>query len=365
MRNFPLVFLLSAALAGCALPRGAPLQSEVLAERDAEQPSFAVVEVSRANLDRVADWPATGWNGNYLWLQNGGGAASPVIRPGDRVDLVIWDSQENSLLTAPASKSTQMNGLAVSSSGTLFVPYVGEVVINGLTPDAARREIQKELERISPSMQVQLSFKPGLANTADLVRGVARPGPVELPSRDYTILSLIAQGGGIAPNLRNPLVRLIRAGKTYEIRADDLFSDPRRNIVIRGGDKVIVDEDKRFFIAMGATGNEKLVYFDRDKITALEALTMAGGLQDARADLKGILILRDYPESAVRADGVAGPEQPQVVFTLDLTSADGLFAARNFRVNPGDLVMATESPMVGVTSILGIAAQALLVRNRL
>ncbi|GKY88818.1 polysaccharide biosynthesis/export family protein [Sinisalibacter aestuarii] len=364
MRNILLVLGVFFTLASCGFPAGAPIQAEVLAEADASDPEFSVVEVTRANLDRVGGWPTTGWRGHYRWLEAGGGASSTTIRPGDRVNLVIWDNQTNSLLTDPNSKSTQMNGIEVSPAGAIFVPYVGDVVINGLSPDAARIEVQKEVERIAPSAQVQLSVVPGENNTVDLVRGVARPGPVELPSRNFTILSLISRGGGIAERVRNPLVRLIRNGQTYEIRAEDLLSDARRNIVMRGGDKVIVEEDQRYFVAAGATGDQ-LVYFDREHVTAMEALSMAGGLFENRADPKGILILRDYPASALRADGIKGPQMEQVVFTVDLTSADGLFAARTFEVHPGDLVLVTESPMIGVTQTIGLVSSALLARTRL
>jgi polysaccharide biosynthesis/export protein len=364
LRNILLVLSMVSVLASCGFPAGAPVESQILAAADDENPEFTVVEVSRANLARVSNWPATGWRGHYTWLQAGGGGSVNVIRPGDLVDLVIWDNQDNSLLTTPNSKSTSMREIAVSPSGTVFVPYVGDIVINGLTPDDARREVQKEVERIAPSAQVQLNVIAGQNNTVDLVRGVARPGIVSLPSRNFTILSLLAQGGGIAGNLENPLVRLIRAGKTYEIRAEDLMSDARRNIVMRGGDKVIIEDDDRYFVAAGATGN-KLVSFDKERITAMEALSMAGGLRENRADPKGILILRDYPQSAVRADGIKGPEMAQVVFTVDLTSADSLFAAREFAVQPGDLVMVTESQMVGVNSLLALVSQALLARSRL
>jgi len=364
IRRLLLLALTVVGLAGCGFPAGAPFQSEILAEANAEHPSFDVVEVSRANLARIDAWPTTGWAGQYRWLTAGGGGPTNVIRAGDVIDLAIWDSQENSLLAPPNAKSTLMKGLIVAPGGSIFVPYVGDVVINGLTPMAARQVVQREIERIAPSAQVQLEMVAGESNTADLVRGVIHPGPVQLPSRNFTILSLIAKGGGIDTRLRNPLVRLIRGGQTYEIRAEDLFADASRNIAMRGGDKVIVDEDRRYFVTAGATG-DGIVEFDREHITAMEALSMSGGLNESRADPQGILILRDYPASAVRPDGVGGPQLPQVVFTVDLTSADGLFAAREFEVNPGDLVMVTESQMVTVAQVIELAATGLLVRTRL
>ena len=359
-----LAVVAAVVVSGCSFPAGAPIQSEVTAEANSTDPSYSVVEVTRANLPRLAEWPSTGWKGHYRWLQSGGGSSIAVLRPGDTINLVIWDNQTNSLLTNPSTKSTAMRDIRVSPAGTIFVPYVGEVVVNGLSPDSARREVQKEMERIAPSAQVQLEYSAGSSNTVDLVRGVANPGPVQMESRNMTILSLISEGGGISTKLRNPLVRLIRSGKTYEIRADDLLSNAQRNIVVRGGDKIIIDEDERFFVAAGATG-DRIVNFDREHITVIEALSMAGGLTETRADPEGVLILRDYPAEAIDPRGNRGPEMRQVVFTVDLTSADGLFAAREFLVNPGDLVMATESPMIGVSSMLGLVSELLLLRSRI
>ncbi|OZO45805.1 polysaccharide biosynthesis protein, partial [Pseudomonas fluorescens] len=203
---------------------------------------------------------------------------------------------QNSLLAATAAKHAALTGLTVSPMGTIFIPYLGDVEVRNLTPYQARQKIQNAMEQIVPSAQVQLMMEMGPQNSVDLVSGVARPGSYPLPDRNYTILSLLAQGGGISSTLRNPVVRVIRAGRSYEIRAERLTADPALNITLRGDDKVLVEEDKRYFTALGATGREQLVYFDRDDITAMEALSMIGGLNDGRADLKSVLVLRDYPK---------------------------------------------------------------------
>jgi polysaccharide export outer membrane protein len=224
------------------------------------------------------------------------------------------------------------------------VPYIDEVEVRGMTPDAARTKVQTQMEMIVPSAQVQLSLKAGQANSIDMVRGVAKPGTYPLPGRDYTILSALSQAGGINNNMRNPLVRLIRGANTYEIPAEALLADASKNVAMRGDDKIIIDEDDRYFISLGATTSEQLIYFQKEYITALEALSITGGLSNTAANPKGVVILRDYPDTAVRTDGT-GPEKPQVIFTIDLTSADGLFAARQFEINPKDTVLATESPV--------------------
>lgn len=339
-------------LAACSLPRGAALQNEVTRGVADEAVAFQVVPVGRDNVAFLASWPQTGWHGHYHWIDKAQGPNSQVLLPGDRVVLTVWDSDPSSLLAGPEGSAT-LPEITVSPGGTIFVPYVGDIRVCGQTPNAARRHIQSELEVIAPSAQVQLSHKPGRQSAVDAVRGVANPGNYPLPDRNVSILSLISQAGGISTDLRNPLVRIIRGTETYEIRAKTLLETANRDVTLRGGDKIIVDEDDRSFIALGATGREELVHFEQEQLTTLEALALVGGLSDNRADLNGLLILREYPTSELRND-ISGPQKDQVVFSFDLTSADGLFAARKFLVNPDDVVIATESPITSARTILGL-----------
>lgn len=343
----------AALLSACALPRGAALQSEILTEQQSETPGFQVVAVTRESTPQLAHWPVTGWSGHYHWLPKDKGPDSGVILTGDTLDMAVWESQENSLLAGVGSKMIELPRMTVSENGTVFVPYVGDVEVRGMTTGAARNVLQSRLEEIAPSVQVQLSVEPGRNNAVDLVGGVASPGRYPLDSRATTILSVIAQGGGIDPGLRNPLVRLQRDGRGYDILAADLLRTPARNVRLRGGDQITIIEDDRSFNVLGAAGTQQLVYFERDRMSAMEALSVMGGLQASRANPKGILVLRDYQAKDLKP-GMAGPDMRQVVFTLDLTSADGLFAARQFQIHPGDTLLATESPVSAVRSILGL-----------
>jgi polysaccharide biosynthesis/export protein len=54
-----------------------------------------------------------------------------------------------------------------------------------------------------------------------------------------------------------------------------------------------------------------------------------------------------------------------VIFTFDLTTAGGLFAARNFKVNPLDTVLATESPLAAVNTVFGLARSVVGLNNAL
>ena len=357
MHILPRLFLLAglaALTAACGrLPSGAPVVEDVTRQAADEDADFAVYPVTRAFLPTAAQWPATGPGERLGWIGASAGPRHQLIQPGDTLNVRIWDSSDNSLLTAPEQRDTELAGIRVGTTGTIFLPYIGKVHVGGLTPDLAREEIQSAMEAIIPSAQVQLGMAEGRYNSVDLVGGVAAPGSYPMPDRNYTVLSLLAAGGGVREDLRNPQIRLMRGGQIFGTSVETLLDQPRLDTRLRGGDRVFVEEDERYFLSFGAAGREDLHRFTKNQMSAMDAVAVMGGVQDGKADPKGVLILREYPASAVRA-GVRGPRQTRVVFSVDLTSADGLFSARRFQVNPGDLLVATESPVNDALTISNI-----------
>lgn len=343
------------AVAGCgSLPRGAALQKEVTRGAGAQDATFQVVKVSNDNIEAIKGWPVTGWSGAFRWIKTSRGPQSQTLRIGDKVDLTIWDNQQNSLLTQNGSNMTTLTALVVSPNGSIFVPYIGDVVVNGLTPDGARKRIQRELTPIAPDAQVQLTATPGVGNSVSVLGGVGAPGSYPLPDRNTKILTMLATAGGIKDSMRNPVVTLARAGQNYSIPAKDLYNSPNKNTRLYSGDQIIIQNDERAFTSLGASGSESLIHFPKEYVTAMEAMSLMGGINDTRANPKGILILREYPADAVVPAGRNGPEKQQVIFSLNLTTADGLFAARNFLIHPNDTVLATESPVVALQTIFGL-----------
>ena len=358
------LILAVALLAACNLPRGAPMRSEIVGNDNAktEDLGISVEVVTQSSVNRFNSWPATGWHGHYHWFSSTRGPDSIIITPGDRLNLTIWESSDNSLLTGIEDRNVNVSKMEVSATGTVFVPYANEVQVAGLDATQARELIQKKIGDVAPDAQVQLEIQAGTNNSVFLVSGVSKPGSYNLPNRNFSLLALLSLGGGIAPSIENPLIRIVRAGQNYEIPAKELFTDASKNVTLRGGDKVIVDEDERFFTGIGAAKNEKLVYFDRENISVLEALTMMGGLLDTRANPQGVLVLRQYPQAAVKSNG-KGPSNASVVFSIDLASAEGLFGARNFKIHPGDTVLATESALTTAGAVLALVGTAFAIAN--
>lgn len=352
------LLLLPSACARGRLPGGAPVSEEILKQADEENPDFALYPITKDFLPTVGQWPPTGKQENLRWIDASRGAKTQIIQPSDKLTLRIWDSSENSLLTSTEQKMVQLQDVKVASNGTIFMPYVGNISVIGLTPDLAREQLQTALEAIVPSAQLQLDMVEGRNNSVDLISGVATPGTYPMPDRNYTLMGLISAGGGIGLSINNPQIRLVRGNSIYGISVDKLLDNPRLDTLLLGGDRVFVEEDERYFLSFGATGREALHTFTKDQVSAMDAISIMGGLQDNKADPKGLLILREYPTLTAK-----GPSQTRVVFSVDLTSADGLFSARRFQINPDDLIIATESPINDVVTISNIVGNFVGVFN--
>ena len=352
-------------LIGCTLPRGAAFQNEVLKvaeDSSLETPEFQVETVTRLGLHRFSQWPQA--SGHSLgWIAHKPQPSGSLIAAGDLLNLTIWDTGENSLLTSAGAKNVELKNVPVSPAGKIFLPYIGQFKVSGMSPEHARDRIEEKFATIVASAQVQLTHSPGRKNEVSLVDGVRTPGNYPLQGRDVSLLSAISQAGGVASSLTNPQVHLIRNRRIYGTSLSRLTSDPQLDTVLRGGDKVIVKEDERYFLSLGATGSEALHEFSKDHISTLDALSTIGGVSDNRANPKGILVLRNYPSSALRKNGT-GPHKERVVFVVDLTSADGLFSAGKFPIQSGDLIYATESQITSartvfglISSVFGVASQ--------
>lgn len=343
-------------LSACSVPRDAPRKSEVLSGGDTGEGDpdalFSVVEVTSDTLKAIADWPVTDSRPAKRWPSRGGGLTSQRLAPGDSVSLRVWTAEESSLLTSPGQRFADIPNLTVSQSGHINLPYVGEVHVAGQRTDSVRARIEERLSGIIPSAQVQLDAEIGRRNSVDILGGVAAPGSFPLEERNLTVLNLVSEAGGPKDSLANPQLLLTRGNTVYRRPYSDVLENPELDAALVGGDRVVIVEDERKFTALGAAGSQKVIGFDTEELSALRAVSLIGGIADNRADPRGLLVLRRYSKADVGRAG--GPPKEKVVFSLDLTKADTLFAADQFMLQDGDVVLATQAGSTTAQRILGL-----------
>lgn len=340
------------ALGGCSVPRGAPSKREVLARPDAQGADFALEIATRDRLPVYSAWNPRNGRLNTDWPSGGSAPSDQVLSPGDRLTLRVWDPEESSLISSSEAPFADISNVLVTAAGNVSLPYIDEVRVGGLTAERARLQIQNSLTAIIPSAQVQLDVTPGRRNSAQILGGVASPGTYPLNERNLPLTSLVAAAGGINQSLKNPQVQIIRESSVFRRSWDFVLENPMHDASIRGGDRILIEKDPRSFKALGAAGREEIIDFDRQDVSALRAVSMMGGIADTRADPRGILVLRRYDDHETkRADG---PPNSRVVFSFDLTSANGMFVADEFTIQSDDIVLATQAPAVTTQRVLGL-----------
>lgn len=338
---------------GCEVPRGAPTRGEVLAGAGTDEAGFALELVTRARLALYPGWGHDPHLARTEWPGAGGGLGDQRLAPGDVLSLRIWDAEESSLMTTADARFSDLSNVTVTSAGTVTLPYINTVQIGGLTAEAARQRLQERLTAITPSAQVQLAVAQGRRNSVDLVSGVANPGSYPLTEQNLALSSVISAAGGVPESLRHPWVQITRGNKVYRRPLRQVLTTPAMDAALQGGDRILIEPDPRNFKALGAAQREEVIGFDADKVSALRALSLMGGMTDTRADPRGILVLRRYASLG------SGAPSSRVVFSFDLTNADGMFSADEFLLQHGDIVMATQAPATTTARALALMGAAI------
>ena len=358
---------LTAALAvvsSCGLPRSGPSKREIFAGSVLKNGDAFVISVNDHVTRTTAIVPALGFSKAF---KNAGLVGSDTIRAGDTLGLTIWENVSDPLLGAPGASATPLEEVQVDGSGFIFIPYAGRVRAAGNSPEALRRIITAKLDKQTPDPQVLVSRLAGDGATVSVVGGVSGQGiyAIERPTR--TLASMLARAGGISVEAKIAQITIIRGKQRGKIWFEDLYKHPELDIALRGGDRILVEEDTRAFTALGATGAQNRVPFTTQTLSAIEAIAQVGGLSSNLADPTGVFVFRNEPEEIANAvlnrKDLTGAQR--MVYVLDLTEPNGMFQARDFVVRDGDTVYVTEAPFVQWSKTLAAITGSLNSANTL
>ncbi|TDK51605.1 polysaccharide biosynthesis/export family protein [Antarcticimicrobium luteum] len=342
-----------ALLASCALPRVGPNKREIFAGSVQREGDAFVVSVNDRVTRATAVVPALGFSGAF---QTAGRLTSDTIRPGDILGLTIWENVDDGLLASQGTNATILDEVQVDSGGFIFVPYAGRLRAAGSTPDQLREIITERLQDQTPDPQVQVRRVAGDGSTVSLVGAVGAPGvyPIERPTR--TLATMLARAGGVTVRPEVAQIVLNRGTEQGKIWFQDLYDNPSLDIALRGGDRILVEEDTRAFTALGATSSQARVQFQTQELSALEAIAQVGGLISTSSDPTGVFVFRNEPAEiagqVLGRDDLTGAQR--MVYVLNLTEPNGMFVARDFVIRDDDTLYVTEAPYAQWTKTISL-----------
>ncbi len=334
------------------LPQVGPNKRQIYSGSVQQSGDAFIVSVNDRVTRATSVQPALGFSDAF---RNAGQLGSDTISPGDTLGLTIWENVDDGLLAGEATNQTVLEEVQVDGSGFIFVPYAGRVRAAGNTPEAIRRIITSKLDEQTPDPQVQVRRLAGDGATVSLIGSVGAQGvyPIERPTR--TLSAMLSAAGGIVIPAEVAQITVLRGSERSKVWFQDLYKHPEFDIALRGGDRILVEQDTRSFTALGATGAQSRVTFETQTLSAIEAIATVGGLQAASADPTGVFIMRNEP--AEIANQVLGRNDligdQRLVYVLDLTKPNGMFMARDFSVRDQDTLYVTEAPFAQWSKVIG------------
>ena len=344
-----LACLVAVGVAGCtALPTAGPTAGDIAGQQFRNSRArFDLVDVDD---NVVATLLAQKRESFHARFKKYGRPPQPRIGVGDSVVVSIWEAASGGLFgssptehLSTGSRSVTIPAQIVGQDGGITVPFAGRVPVAGHLPVEVQRTIEHRLDGKAIEPQVIVTVTRSLTNSVTVTGEVVNGARVPLSVKGDRLLDVIAEVGGVKSPIYQTFVRLSRGGVTATIPMAALISDPAENIYAQPGDVLTLVRLPESFTAFGATGTNAQIPFTSEKMTLVEALARAGGLQDMRSDPSGVFLVRYEPPAIVRAlgrpqlDTGPGGSSP-VVYRLDLRNAKSYFLAQRFPMEDKDII---------------------------
>ena len=301
-------------------------------------------------------------------------AVGTVVGVGDTLEITIWEAPPALLFNSggfntridsqmQTSRPGTFPETMVGPSGAITIPFAGQVPAAGRTLRQIEQTITARLRGKANQPQVIVRIARNATANVAVVGEVGNAGRFPLTPRGERLLDVIALAGGTKQPIDRMTVQVTRGATTATMPMQAVVRDARNNIVLARDDVVTALYQPNSFVVLGAAGKNEEVRFEGNGLTLSQALGRLGGLQDMRADPKGVFLFRW--ETAERLAGLVNlptpPEGPvPVVFQVNLKEPETFFAAQNFAMKNGDVIFISNSPASDFQRFVNLLASTVL-----
>lgn len=259
----------------------------------------------------------------------------------------------------------------VTSSGTIRMPFFGEVQASCLTEAELSVEIAEKLRKYLKDPQVDVVVKEYRSQPVSVIGAVAQPGRFQLQRR-IRLLELLTYAGGPSINAgstvfvihnnelsscEKPVAEETLAASTAT-EADAVLSSfklkelltgaPSANLYVKPGDIISIPEADQVFVTGGVVRPGAVPL--RGAMTVFSAISMAGGFSQ-EASKKNVQIIRQDPNTGTRHETVINVEDIErrkaedvLLFANDVVNVQGS-VVKSLRKSLMQIIPATVSAM--------------------
>lgn len=368
---------LALALSACAImPAAGPSArgvNKAANNLSAARPTIAVIDVT----DAVArDIIASSRQALFSQDFGEGHPIGSTIGKGDVLDITIWEappamlfgtagSDPRLISSGSTARGTSLPEQMVDSAGRITIPFAGSVQADGRTPQDIARDIDSRLAGKAHQPQVIVRLVRNAAANVTVVGDVAQSSRIPLTAKGERILDILASAGGVKQPVGKITVQITRGPTVASLPLETVIRDPQQNIRLQPDDIMTVLFQPYSFTALGATGRNEELPFEATGITLAQALGRVAGLQDSRADVKGVFIFRMEEPNALdpktRATAKLTPEgKVPVIYRIDMKDPATFFIAQSFPIRNKDVLYVSNAPLADFQKFVNVIYSTLL-----
>lgn len=357
-----LVGILLASCQSFGPSRGAIEGSTSVPSASGAQTAIRIVQVRGGAAYQLPPVPAAP---SFVGALSGALPVGTAVETGDSVEVTIWEAPPATLFGGPTtdtrigtpistSRPTVLPELLVGPEGAISVPFAGAVPARGRTLREIEEEIVRRLRGRANAPQAQVRLSRNVSSTVTVVGEVNQSAQVPLTPKGERLLDALARAGGVKSPVNLTTVQVTRKGQSYRMPLSAIIERDENNVVLARDDVVTVLFQPYSFTVLGAAGRNDEIRFEAFGITLAQALGRIGGLQDGRADPRGVFVFR-WGE---RKDPTA--LRDPVIYSFNLKDPAVYFMAQEFRMEDADVLYITNSPIAELQRFVGIVSQTIL-----
>jgi len=264
-----------------------------------------------------------------------------LIGPGDVLSITIFEagvslfsgdtvtpSATGGIGFDPSVKAQTLPPRRVDDFGYIDIPYVGRLSVQGGTVVEVEEQIRRALSNFSQDPQVLINRTQVIENSVIVGGEIARPGRLVLDTNRESLSDIVALAGGYRGEAHELVLQVERGESVAQLRLGDVMSGPYRNLRAFPGDRLTILDEPLMFSVLGATGRVQQMPFQRERMTVIEAIALAGGPSDATGDPGAVFLFR-----------YAGPDGTEpTVYHFNLLEAPTYFLAQQFAMRDDDVL---------------------------
>ncbi len=362
--------MFSVVLAGCAtLGASGPSARAVVSVGKDAGADIKVIDVTDAvarNVLRVDQ------RAGFAEAFGEGAPAATIIGKGDALDIGIWEAPPAALFGTmmlqsalpgiePVARNASLPQQVVDDAGMITLPFVGSVTAAGRTPRELEKQIAARLAGKAHLPQVVVRIVMNRTSNVTIVGDVATSSVLPLTPKGERLLDAVAAAGGVKQPVGKTTIQIARSGRVVTMPLETIIRDPRQNIYLSAQDVVTVLFQPYSFTALGAVTNNAEISFEGTGLTLAQAFGRIGGLQDTRADVRGVFIFRlEAPEALDPVIAATARRTPDgkipVIYRVDMRNPASFFVAQGFPIHNRDVLYVSNAPGVDLQKFVSIVS---------